>query len=66
MIAHQEILKKDKQAAGGGAGAAPAATSISLEAKGNVYYVAADGRRVHGDNAFYDYGQRPPSPSPAT
>jgi lipopolysaccharide export system protein LptA len=26
----------------------------TLEAKGNVYYVSGDGRRVHGDNGFYD------------
>jgi lipopolysaccharide export system protein LptA len=59
MIAHQEILKKPK--AGASAGAAPGpgnacGDTLSLEAKGNVYYAnAADGRRVHGDNAVYDY-----------
>jgi len=28
--------------------------TTSVEAKGHVYYAAADGRRLHGDNAFYD------------
>jgi lipopolysaccharide export system protein LptA len=56
MIAHQEILKKEKVSAGAAAGPAGACgDTLSLEAKGNVYYAAADGRRVHGDNAFYDY-----------
>jgi lipopolysaccharide export system protein LptA len=53
LIAHLE--KKAK----GGVSAAGADTGscgdmTSLEAKGAVYYVSADGRRVHGDNAFYD------------
>jgi lipopolysaccharide export system protein LptA len=68
MIGHMEILKKAKPgakpaakpAAPAVAGAAPAASSsdcgdlLNVEAKGNVYYASPDGRRVHGDNAFYD------------
>jgi lipopolysaccharide export system protein LptA len=59
MITHQEILKKEKKPSGSGSDAAgPGACgdTVSLEAKGHVYYASADGRRVHGDNAFYDYG----------
>jgi lipopolysaccharide export system protein LptA len=55
LIAHME--KKDKpKAASAGAGETNSACGelISVEGKRNVYYVAADGRRVHGDNAFYD------------
>ncbi|HEX4710439.1 LptA/OstA family protein [Phenylobacterium sp.] len=55
LIAHMEV-KKNKPG-----GAAPGADSgsacgemVSLEAKGNVYYVSADGRRVHGDAGLYD------------
>jgi lipopolysaccharide export system protein LptA len=59
MIAHQEVLKKEKASSASGT-ASPAGAcgdTVSLEAKGHVYYAnAADGRRVHGDNAFYDYG----------
>ena len=47
MIAHLE--KKSGAAAGAGCG-----QMTSLEAKGGVYYAASDGRRVHGDNGFYD------------
>ena len=56
MIAHME-MKKGKPAS---ASPAPAASSggcgatTSVEAKGNVYYATADGKRVHGDNGFYD------------
>ncbi|HLZ76655.1 LptA/OstA family protein [Phenylobacterium sp.] len=57
MITHQEILQKQKAPAGAASGPGNACgDTVSLEAKGNVYYAAADGRRVHGDNAFYDYG----------
>jgi lipopolysaccharide export system protein LptA len=65
MITHMEVLKKDKPGAKPAPkptapGAAPAAGTgdcgdlISVEAKGNVYYASPDGRRVHGDNGFYD------------
>ena len=50
MIAHLEVTKgRQPGATGAGCGAL-----ISIEAKGNVYYVSSDGRRVHGDNGFYD------------
>ena len=56
MIAHLEVKKGQK---------APTTTSSSstdsdcgemteLEAKGNVFYVTADGKRVHGDYGIYD------------
>jgi lipopolysaccharide export system protein LptA len=56
LIGHLEKMAKPK-------GAGPTANGdsgntcgdlVSVEAKGNVYYVAADGRRVHGDNGIYD------------
>jgi lipopolysaccharide export system protein LptA len=59
LIAHLEI-KKDKPKSttpGAAAGADNSPTCgdlINVEAKGNVYYVSADGRRVHGDNGLYD------------
>lgn len=56
MITHQEILKKQKTPSANSGPANSCGDTVSLEAKGNVYYAAADGRRVHGDNAFYDYG----------
>jgi lipopolysaccharide export system protein LptA len=55
LIAHLEVTKGAKPAkattasAGAGCGA-----MTTLEAKGNVYYLSGDGRRVHGDNGFYD------------
>jgi lipopolysaccharide export system protein LptA len=53
MIAHLE--KKAKGAASAaGASTGSCGDMTSLEAKGSVYYVSADGRRVHGDNGFYD------------
>jgi lipopolysaccharide export system protein LptA len=54
MIAHLE--KKDKSTAGATGTAASSSCGLmtSLEAKGSVYYVSSDGRRVHGDNGFYD------------
>ena len=56
MITHQEILQKQKAPAGATSGPGNACgDTLSLEAKGNVYYAAADGRRVHGDRAIYDY-----------
>jgi len=50
MIAHLE-RKKGKP---GATGAGDCGEMVSLEAKGSVYYVSSDGRRVHGDNGFYD------------
>jgi lipopolysaccharide export system protein LptA len=58
MIGHQEILKKSKGRAKAGEADAVAGScgdTVSLEAKGNVYYAAPDGRRVHGDDAVYVY-----------
>ena len=58
MIGRQEVAKGKPKATATGA-AEPnsnnCGATLSIEAKGNVYYVAADGRRVHGDNAFYDF-----------
>jgi lipopolysaccharide export system protein LptA len=62
MIGHMEILNKGKGAAkpapkpagAPGAGAGDCGDLLNVEAKGNVYYASPDGRRVHGDNAFYD------------
>jgi lipopolysaccharide export system protein LptA len=57
MIAHLE--KKDGKSGQTAGGAnSGCGQMISLEAKGSVYYVAADGRRVHGDNGFYDAGTK--------
>lgn len=53
MIARMEI-KKGKRPAVGTQESATCGDMISLEAKGHVYYVSSDGRRVHGDNGFYD------------
>lgn len=50
MIAHLE----KKSGSAGGAASAGCGQMTSLEAKGAVYYAASDGRRVHGDNGFYD------------
>jgi lipopolysaccharide export system protein LptA len=60
LIAHLEIKKgkpstKPKAGASQDVAGGDCGDTISLEAKGNVYYAAADGRRVHGDNAIYDY-----------
>jgi lipopolysaccharide export system protein LptA len=52
MITHLEI-KKGKPSAPGANGNA-CGDMVSLEAKGSVYYVSTAGRRVHGDNGFYD------------
>jgi lipopolysaccharide export system protein LptA len=56
MIAHLEVRKGKPAAAASGTAAAAGdcGEMISLEAKGSVYYVSSDGRRVHGDNGFYD------------
>lgn len=40
--------------AGSGAGASSCGDLMSINAKGSVYYVSADGRRVHGDEGLYD------------
>ena len=56
MTAHLEVLK-DKPKTGSTTGAASSNSCgdmTTLDAKGNVYYASADGRRVHGDNGFYD------------
>jgi lipopolysaccharide export system protein LptA len=53
MIAHLEVTKGAPKATTASAGAGCGAMT-TLEAKGNVYYVSGDGRRVHGDNGFYD------------
>jgi lipopolysaccharide export system protein LptA len=53
LIAHLEKKAKAKAGlSGGDVGACGDMTS--LEAKGAVYYVSGDGRRVHGENGFYD------------
>lgn len=65
MIAHMEIVRNANKGAPPKPvvepTAAPGASSSNscgdvktLEAKGHVYYVSVDGKRVHGDNAFYD------------
>jgi lipopolysaccharide export system protein LptA len=56
MIAHQEIMKDKPAPSSGAASASACGATVSLEAKGNVYYATTD-RRVHGDNAFYDYAK---------
>ena len=56
MIAHLEVNKGKpaKGAATTTTAAAGCGAMTTLEAKGNVYYLSGDGRRVHGDNGFYD------------
>ncbi|HZZ33895.1 MAG TPA: LptA/OstA family protein [Phenylobacterium sp.] len=57
LIAHLEIKKDKPKSATAGSAADNSPTCgdlINVEAKGNVYYVSADGRRVHGDNGLYD------------
>lgn len=56
LIAHLEVTKgKPAPAAGGGGDNGNSCGNMTtLEAKGNVYYASSDGRRVHGDNGFYD------------
>ncbi|HEV7384833.1 MAG TPA: LptA/OstA family protein [Phenylobacterium sp.] len=53
MIAHLEVTKGAPKVTTASAGAGCGAMT-TIEAKGNVYYVSGDGRRVHGDNGFYD------------
>jgi lipopolysaccharide export system protein LptA len=57
MIAHLEITKGKPGGATTGAITSGCGATTSVEAKGHVYYVATDGRRVHGDNGFYDLGK---------
>ena len=55
MIAHLEVTKGKTPGASASAQAANGCgATTSVEAKGHVYYAAADGRRLHGDNGFYD------------
>ncbi len=55
MIAHMEMTKKGKPTAAAQAGSTNACGDLlSLEVKGSVYFLSSDGRRVHGDNGFYD------------
>jgi lipopolysaccharide export system protein LptA len=56
LIGHLEKVAKPKGVAASAKGDSSNACGdlVSVEAKGNVYYVAADGRRVHGDNGIYD------------
>jgi lipopolysaccharide export system protein LptA len=55
LTARMEVKKTPKAA-----GAAPSTGSgncgdlLSINAKGSVYYVSSDGRRVHGDEGVYD------------
>lgn len=53
VTAHLEVKKGKPGASAGTAAGGACGDMISLEAKGHVYYVSTDGRRVHGDNAFY-------------
>jgi lipopolysaccharide export system protein LptA len=55
MIARQEVTK-GKAGATSSQVANGCGATISVEAKGHVYYAATDGRRLHGDNGFYDLG----------
>jgi lipopolysaccharide export system protein LptA len=54
MIAHLEVTKGKPAKATTASPGAGCGAMTTLEAKGNVYYVSGDGRRVHGDNGFYD------------
>lgn len=57
MIAHLEVTKgrsAKPTTVTSATSAAGCGAMTTLEAKGNVYYVSGDGRRVHGDNGFYD------------
>jgi lipopolysaccharide export system protein LptA len=49
MTAHLE-----KTAGGGANGGGSCGNIVSIEAKGSVYYVSAQGDRARGDAAFYD------------
>lgn len=61
MIAHLEVMKdankasKATKTSSTGTGSSAACGAVTnIEAKGHVYYVSTDGKRVHGDNAFWD------------
>ena len=54
LIAHLEKMNKPKGVGAGDTSSSSCGDLVNVEAKGNVYYVSADGRRVHGDNGFYD------------
>jgi lipopolysaccharide export system protein LptA len=54
LIAHLEVTKGKPAKASSATASAGCGAMTTLEAKGNVYYVSGDGRRVHGDNGFYD------------
>jgi len=54
LVAHLEMKKGKPGAAAAGGSSSACGEMTSLEAKGAVYYVSSDGRRVHGDNGFYD------------
>ena len=54
MIAHLEVNKTKGAKGTTTTAAAGCGAMTTLEAKGNVYYLSGDGRRVHGDNGFYD------------
>ncbi len=54
MIVHMEVTKGKPGGSTSAQSTNGCGATTSVEAKGHVYYLAADGRRVHGDNAFYD------------
>ena len=55
LTARMETKKgKPGGATAGGVGAGSCGDLVSINAKGSVYYVSADGRRVHGDEGVYD------------
>lgn len=54
MIVHMEVTKGKPGAATTGGSSNGCGAMTTLEAKGNVYYLSGDGRRVHGDNGVYD------------
>ncbi|HEX3365925.1 LptA/OstA family protein [Phenylobacterium sp.] len=54
LIAHMEKKAKAKAASASDTTNSSCGDLISVEGKGHVYYMAGDGRRVHGDNAFYE------------
>jgi lipopolysaccharide export system protein LptA len=54
LIAHLEVTKGKPAKPTSTTASAGCGAMTTLEAKGNVYYLSGDGRRVHGDNGFYD------------
>jgi len=54
MIAHMEVTKGKGSNAASAQSVNGCGATTSVEAKGHVYYAATDGRRLHGDNGFYD------------